>query len=856
MPPSKPPDRLNSRRGNPFSAECLADDFGSDSQLAHDGIRALYEAISATDDAKALMLFRQWKVFLREACGIDVNNSVDKIKKLADIYGVPVTGTLRAAELLYAVHSYYAIFTKLLAAKTVAFRHRVVSPFWRMPKALSSAKLHQTIEELESGNLLRCLNISNFLDGDLFAWYVAAWSKPIERFVRDMVARLDSYDAGTLSEDRDGSRDLVKLLYQQLFPRNLRRDLGEFYTPDWLAEHVLAESGYAGDPDKRLLDPACGSGTFLVMAINRVRRWYDKNRAQCQFDEVELCRRILANVIGFDLNPLAVMAARTNYLVAIRDLIGRVEKVEIPIYLCDSIVTMPEYAELTKGKVDYIVGNPPWINWESLPTDYRQSTMNLWDKYRLRDRATPGARLGNVKRELSSLFTYVCIDNYLDNGGTLGFVITQSVFKTGANEGFRRFSCARDVHFQIQSVSDLSHFRPFDNAINRTAVVVASKGGRTKYPIPYRLWIPGPLAPASLAALISDNPREYRIVECLAAPVEPSVRESAWLTAPETVFPILRTFIGDRDSAIMNRTYAGSCTWLNGVYWVEQVEAANGSIVVRNLHDIGKKKVKAVTLPVEHACLFPLLRGRDVHAWRASPSAEILLPHRANSFSDPVSLAELERTMPLTHHYFHTFAAELRSRSGYKQFHRQRPEFYVVGNVGNHTIAPYKVVFKELTDVFQCAVVGPARSGILRTPRPIVPDHKLLFLTCSRRDEAFFLAGVLNSIPARVALYGASAGVQTQSYYPTDVSRLRIPAYCGHKEIHGRIVRISIQCHKLAARSADSERIREEEARLAQAVAAMWKISPSELAILKRYYCELLNYRARSGPAVEGPVEN
>src|SRR5437660_958833 len=52
------------------------------------------------------------------------------------------------------------------------------------------------------------------------------------------------------------------------------------------------------------------------------------------------------NVIGFDLNPLAVMAARTNYLIAIRDLIGHSNKVEIPIYLCDSIMTPSEYGGL------------------------------------------------------------------------------------------------------------------------------------------------------------------------------------------------------------------------------------------------------------------------------------------------------------------------------------------------------------------------------------------------------------------------------------------------------------------------------------------------------------------------------
>jgi hypothetical protein len=95
-----------------------------------------------------------------------------------------------------------------------------------------------------------------------------------------------------------------------------------------------------------LLDPACGSGTFLVMAINRIRARYEQNRERYSVDEGDLCRKILSNVIGSDLNPLAVMAARTNYLIAIRDLIRHVDKVEIPVYLCDSIMTPSEYEGL------------------------------------------------------------------------------------------------------------------------------------------------------------------------------------------------------------------------------------------------------------------------------------------------------------------------------------------------------------------------------------------------------------------------------------------------------------------------------------------------------------------------------
>ncbi len=337
-------------KGKPFSPEYLAGDFGSDSLPAQNGIRILYEAISTATHPKAQTFFSQWKILFGEVCGYDVDDPSEKLKRLAEFYGIPVKG-FKAAELLFAVHSYYAIFTKLLASEIVAFFHKLPTPLQKMMQASTSNKLKREMEDLEAGSIFRHLNITNFLEGDLFAWYTTVWSDPIEQLVRDMVARLDGYNPGTLSEDPAGSRDLLKKLYQQLFPKSVRHDLGEYYTPDWLADHVIGELGYSGDPDKRLLDPACGSGTFLVMAINRIRGWYEENRERSQLTQGDLCRKILSNVIGFDLNPLAVMAARTNYLIAIRDLIGYAEKIEIPIYLCDSIMTPSEYGDLFSGKL-------------------------------------------------------------------------------------------------------------------------------------------------------------------------------------------------------------------------------------------------------------------------------------------------------------------------------------------------------------------------------------------------------------------------------------------------------------------------------------------------------------------------
>jgi len=336
------------QKGKPYQPEYLHGDFGADSPIAQEGVRTLYDEILTTDNPKAQVFFNQWKILFGEVCGYDVENLSDKLKKLADFYGIDKKP--HPGQLLFALHTYYALLIKLLAAEIVSFFNPwMTRQVEKLQNATTSAKLRRELEQLERGGIFHELGITNFLEGDLFAWYLPVWTEPIEKTARRMIQKLDEYNPGTFSEDPVQSRDLLKKLYQQLFPKSVRHDLGEYYTPDWLAEHVLNELSYEGDPDKRLLDPACGSGTFLVMAINRIRRWYEANREKCTYDEGELLNRILANVIGFDLNPLAVMAARTNYLVAIKDLIRHSGHVEIPIYLCDSIMTPAEYGDLFTG---------------------------------------------------------------------------------------------------------------------------------------------------------------------------------------------------------------------------------------------------------------------------------------------------------------------------------------------------------------------------------------------------------------------------------------------------------------------------------------------------------------------------
>ena len=72
----------------------------------------------------------------------------------------------------------------------------------------------------------------------------------------------------------------------------------------------------------------------------------------------QLLDQILANIVGYDLNPLAVISARTNYLLALGDLLDQIEgEIDIPVYLADSVLTPTAGEELDKqGKISVLAG--------------------------------------------------------------------------------------------------------------------------------------------------------------------------------------------------------------------------------------------------------------------------------------------------------------------------------------------------------------------------------------------------------------------------------------------------------------------------------------------------------------------
>ena len=268
----------------PATAETFSNQFSLNKPAFNDAEAFLKEAWKNNSER---ILYEQWAGFLRIVYGSKVDS-----------------------EDLFIRHTYLAILAKLLAYSSFSGGALPVSP--------------EQIKEILEGRVFEKWNVHNFLEEDFFSW-VARNDDGIKA-ASLLLEQLSAYDLSTIDED------ILKTLYQELVDPQARHDLGEYYTPDWLAE-LMVEKILGEDARKTVLDPACGSGTFLAATIRRKKQLLGKMKPH---EKLEL---LLDTVKGVDVHPLAVILSRTNFLASLGTelLSARRGPVSVPVYMADSI---------------------------------------------------------------------------------------------------------------------------------------------------------------------------------------------------------------------------------------------------------------------------------------------------------------------------------------------------------------------------------------------------------------------------------------------------------------------------------------------------------------------------------------
>ena len=271
------------------------------------------------------------------------------------------------------------------------------------------------------------------------------------------------------------NRDILGHLYEEHLSPEERKKLGEFYTPTAIIDLILDSVDYTPDEplereDYDLLDPACGSGGFLVRAARRLLERLDRKDVPAS-ETIEIVRQRLH---GFDINPFACHIAEINLLFQVIDKY-QTAKEENPDYTLDGFniyqtdsLRSDNQASLTalhssevqrryreerreanrlKTRSDYrfVIGNPPYVRIQNIPkgparTEYDDYDVSIWNY------------------DLSILFFRKAGD-WLREGGQVGFITSNKFIPNRYGRDIRPYLAQ---NFQFKYLIDFGDYDVFE----------------------------------------------------------------------------------------------------------------------------------------------------------------------------------------------------------------------------------------------------------------------------------------------------------------------------------------------------------------------------------------------------------
>ena len=478
--------------------DSIAEHFGPDSPAYQRDISTLRTLYQENAEVETIRVKRRlWYDLLRTALG--------EVAFTTEGMDAPVRENTEEMDDLFVRHTYLSAVIGMVVQASFGIDIRWLA-------AIDPADL------LQGRELHRATGIQGVLESDFFAWPSEVGGIPLLQTLARRLARFNWVAA---------SPDTAANLYEIVIPAEERRQLGEYYTPAWLAKIMVQE--LVDDPlHQRVLDPACGSGTFLAEAVSH----FITAAREANWKPKEVLDHLRDAVTGIDVHPVAAHLARAAWTLAARPAIrsavgaGFDASMSIPVYLGDSLqlrfrtgdmfaertiaiqtrdeiepelifpvslIERPEdfdalmgdiaaYIEededpllaldenhisdpgeraamekviaalqhlhargrnhiwayytrnmvrpvaLSRARVDVVIGNPPWINYNQTFDILRTGLENL-------SRNRYGIWVGGIRyatqQDVAGLFFARSVDLYLKDRGVIGFVMPHSALQAG-----------------------------------------------------------------------------------------------------------------------------------------------------------------------------------------------------------------------------------------------------------------------------------------------------------------------------------------------------------------------------------------------------------------------------------------
>jgi len=256
----------------------------------------------------------------------------------------------------------------------------------------------------------------------------------------------------------DSSQDAKGLAFQKFLSHHEKDRQGQFFTPEPVIDFCVEMM--KPKPDEKIIDPACGSGGFLMSALKYLQKNYQDTDIQTIISE---------NIFGFDINKSILRIAKMKLLLEVN--------VKTNVLCANSL----ENFEDLNGTFDLILANPPFG--AKITNSAVLSKFDLgykWTKYENKFFKTKSLQ---TTQNTEILFIERCL-KLLKEGGRMGIVLPNGNFENPSLEYLRFYIKQKSKLLAVVKLPQET-FIPFGTGV-KTSILFLEKDTQNiekQYPV-------------------------------------------------------------------------------------------------------------------------------------------------------------------------------------------------------------------------------------------------------------------------------------------------------------------------------------------------------------------------------------
>ena len=235
-----------------------------------------------------------------------------------------------------------------------------------------------------------------------------------------------------------------------------KKDLGQVFTPDWIVTLILDRANYTGKHilKKKILEPGCGDGVFLLQIVER----YIKEGKKENWSIQKIKKGLESNIVGIEIDKEMCERCLTSINETAKK--NGIKNISWSLYNRDAL-SFKKNGEL----FDFVVGNPPYIRIHNLDKKIRGVLKRNYDFCK------------NGMIDIYLAFFELGLD-VLQNDGVLIYITPNMFLRNSSNGDFRNYLVKNNL---LIDLIDFGSNQIFEDANTYNCITKLKKGNREEF---------------------------------------------------------------------------------------------------------------------------------------------------------------------------------------------------------------------------------------------------------------------------------------------------------------------------------------------------------------------------------------